>query len=252
MKTKMNNAVRCFAHVHMTLAEYGLWNLCRELSYKSGVLLLDGRNMAQRFADTSKDSIYRTINALAGKGWLVLLDPKKRGMGGQYDAARYKVLSHDDWTGLRGCAECIEQRTPQPPAPVRKVTPPAPVADLRSACRTGETDLSQNRPSPVAPVRHNLNTSSEENLSEGEQSETPGPEACPECEIDAPTDAQKGLNSQTVSPVAPVRQAESVRPDPQAEAEENDGWHPDCGQVPVDWIDRLSRPALVAVPEDAD
>ena len=40
----------CFAHHHMTPAEYGFWHFCRDLSPNEGILYFDGRNMVKLFA----------------------------------------------------------------------------------------------------------------------------------------------------------------------------------------------------------
>jgi len=238
MKPKTNTEVQCFAHAHMTPDEYGVWNLCRELSYKSGVLLLDGRSMAQRFAGTSKSTIYRLVKALTKGEWFVLLEPLKRGASGQYLAARYKVLSHDEWTERHGCTQCSHQR----------VTSPVPKS--ASTCPEIEVHLSQNHVPPVPYLghsmkEHNLN----EHLSEKKHLQGRDPDAHTEPERDASADRQDGANSKTVSPVPSTGQVEPASVPQVSDLEE--GWRPDPGLVPKDWIDHLRRPAIVDVPEES-
>lgn len=88
----------CFAHNHLTCAEYGLWTLGRELSHKTGVLYFDGRNMAKRFRRGSKNTMYKLMHALIKSGWFVILVPKTRKANGQWSAHALRVLSHEDWT----------------------------------------------------------------------------------------------------------------------------------------------------------
>jgi hypothetical protein len=185
MKPKTNTEVQCFEHAHMTPAEYGVWQLCCDLSYKTGVLILDGRSMAKRFVSETgkplgKSAIYRIINSLAdqwytvrnkrkekveklGKGWLVLLEPKKRGPNGLWNAAKYKPLKHPGWVALHGWGQCIEQRTTGRPVPLdgqvdsvtcpesetlvsRQHTAPVPISGVTCP------DFSV---SPVPPAGHN-------------------------------------------------------------------------------------------------
>jgi hypothetical protein len=205
--TEKKSNKKCFPNVHMTPAEFGLWNICRELSYKSGVFLLDGRKLALRFSNTSKDSVYRAIKTLTGKGWFVLREAKRQGAGGKYSASKYQVLSHDDWVALHGCAECVEQRASEP------------VAESENARRKTDPHLSQNQGSPVAPVRRICHTSSaqtisqenttSENLCGGKDGEGLSGEIGPEASLESGRDflSADGRDDHTIPPVAPVRQA---------------------------------------------
>jgi hypothetical protein len=88
----------CFAHDHLTCAEYGLWTLGRELSYKKSVLYFDGQNMAARFRRSGgKNTMYRLMHALIKSGWFIVLEPRKRKSNGQWSAHALRVLSHDEW-----------------------------------------------------------------------------------------------------------------------------------------------------------
>lgn len=108
----------CFAHDHMTCAEYGLWNLGRELSNRTNVLYFDGRNMAKRFRRSGgKNTMYRLMHSLIASGWFVVLEPRKRKSNGQWSAHKLRALAHDEWckTHPKECktdAENDEQPVP--------------------------------------------------------------------------------------------------------------------------------------------
>jgi hypothetical protein len=87
----------CFAHDHLTCAEYGLWTLGRELSHKTNVLYFDGRNMAKRFRGGSRSTMYRLMHGLIDSGWFVVLVPRTRKANGQWSAHALRVLSHEEW-----------------------------------------------------------------------------------------------------------------------------------------------------------
>jgi hypothetical protein len=179
-------STKCFAHNHMTPGEYGLWNLCRDLSFQSGVLLLDGRTMAARFANTSKSATYRTINALVSAGWLVLREPAKRGAGGKYAASRYQVLSHDEWVAIHGCAQCAPVSSTGLDEPVPSTGLDEPVPNSASPVPRVGLDLSQNSASPVPRAGHNLNrTNLNTSLSEEKQPEAHAAPLCAKGEMDS-------------------------------------------------------------------
>lgn len=92
----------CFAHRHMTLAEYGLYSHLREVSHGSKqqyTYKFDDRTLAERFAHTrgcSKDSVNRLRQSLAKKGFISWLEPQKR-VGGRYAQRLGRILSHAEW-----------------------------------------------------------------------------------------------------------------------------------------------------------
>src|SRR6185503_16462398 len=98
----------CFAHHHMTPAEYGFWQLCRDLSAKKGILYFDGRNMVGRFAGTrrngqSKDYFYGLEKRMIGKGWFEIIERRRRNKAsGLWMASMYRVLSHSEWVAKHG------------------------------------------------------------------------------------------------------------------------------------------------------
>jgi hypothetical protein len=96
----------CFEQAHMTCAEFGLWVQYQKLAYKSGILYCDGRRTAERFGSESKSSIYRLRRSLIDKGWLEVIKESKRGEGGTYSPAEFKVLNHEQWTKKHGKKHC--------------------------------------------------------------------------------------------------------------------------------------------------
>jgi hypothetical protein len=139
----------CFAHHHMTPAEYGFWQLCFDISHKTSLLYFDGRNMVKRFAGTkrnglSKDYFYGLADTLTDKGWFLLLEPRRRNSAGRYTASKYRVLSHADWVAKHGVTTCKE--APDDISPVGIEAP---------TCRDRGTNLSVEGLSPVRLSRHN-------------------------------------------------------------------------------------------------
>jgi hypothetical protein len=91
------NEVKCFANVHMTPAECGLWNLCRSLTAKFNYhLILDGEKLAAHFGTASKSAIYRLVVSLKAKGWFVCTKEPVR-VGGKWTHSEYDILSHEEW-----------------------------------------------------------------------------------------------------------------------------------------------------------
>jgi hypothetical protein len=87
----------CFANLHMTLEEFALWTVCLAMSYHSGVLYFDGRELAKRFEGVAKNRIYRTRDGLIKKGWFVLLRERRRAETGIWESAQYRVLTAEEW-----------------------------------------------------------------------------------------------------------------------------------------------------------
>lgn len=110
----------CFAHDHMTVAEYGLWTLGRELSYKKNLLFFDWRNMAKRFRRGSKSTMYRLMHALIDAGWFEVVAPAARKSNGQWSTHNIRVLTHDDWIKKHGEGECKNSPDPKSNRPCPK------------------------------------------------------------------------------------------------------------------------------------
>ncbi len=90
-------ALRCFAHHHMTASEYGLWDVCRSLAHKTGVLYFNGRGIAARFKSMSKNTPYTLAESLVEGGWFKLLKESQRRRDGTYSPRQYKVVTHQEW-----------------------------------------------------------------------------------------------------------------------------------------------------------
>jgi len=99
----------CHEQSHMNCAEFGLWVQYQKLAYASGRLFCDGRRTAERFGSESKSSIYRLRASLIAKGWLETVKESKRGKGGTYSAAEFKVLDHKQWVKKHGKSRCKKQ-----------------------------------------------------------------------------------------------------------------------------------------------
>lgn len=108
--------LECFAHYHLTIAEYGLWSHLRELSSKFGyVYKFSDRKIAERFAKergSSKSTVNTIRQSLVRKGFIVWLGkaPAKRAGGGL--AREGRILSHREWAELHPgeCAALAERR----------------------------------------------------------------------------------------------------------------------------------------------
>ena len=112
----------CFAHRHLTFAEYGLWSHLREVSYKSNprhTYRFDDRTLAERFAQErgcSKDTVNRLRRSLARKGFVAWIEPQKRD-GGRYAPRLGRILSHEEWAELHP-GKCIHSALEGDNAPV--------------------------------------------------------------------------------------------------------------------------------------
>jgi hypothetical protein len=91
------SSIVCYAHFHMTPAEYGLWDVARSLSYESGILYFSGRKIAGRFKGLGKTGAYSLAASLTSSGWFHLLKDSVRRKDGLWSPRQYKVLSHAEW-----------------------------------------------------------------------------------------------------------------------------------------------------------
>lgn len=93
----------CFAHCHMTPAEYGIYSHLREVSHPHNYQYrFDDRNISERFASgrgTSKDTINRIRRFLAQLGFIEWLEPLRR-TGGRYAPRLGRILAHKEWAAL--------------------------------------------------------------------------------------------------------------------------------------------------------
>jgi hypothetical protein len=101
MKTPNNNTqatpTPCYAHRHMTAAEYGFWDVCRALAHKTGTLYFNGDDIAKRFSSMARSTTYNLARSLVANGWFKEIKAPKRGAGGLWSSRHYKVLSHAEW-----------------------------------------------------------------------------------------------------------------------------------------------------------
>lgn len=102
---------RCFAHHHMTAAEYGFYDVCRSLSFQSRVLHFNGPTLAARFGSMSKNTPYDYAKSLQEKGWFVLLKDTAILRNGTRSSRQYSVLTHEEWAKehLGQCGEHIRE-----------------------------------------------------------------------------------------------------------------------------------------------
>jgi hypothetical protein len=71
----------------MRTTEYALWNLCRSLSHKTGVLYFDGELFATHFENTGKNKIYNAAKGLVKNGWFKPLVERSRTKMGTWVAS---------------------------------------------------------------------------------------------------------------------------------------------------------------------
>lgn len=147
----------CFAHRHMTIKEFGLWNYLRSVSHKSHVVQFDGRQIASQFADATKSAVYRVRDRLIKGGWLVLTRRAERLSSGHYSSAEYKALSHEEWRQRNpGACEALtcpssgtgDDMYKEAAALFGPSARPVPFSGCDQSHLTSE---------PVPPVGHNLN-----------------------------------------------------------------------------------------------
>jgi hypothetical protein len=132
-------ATKCFANFHMTMEEHRLWDVSRSLSNETGILYFDGRTMAARFEDTTKNGIYRVAGNLLRKGWYELISPAVRDKRtGLFLPTQYRVLSHSEWATCHPhmCVTAVRS------SPENKTG-----TGLENG--TGDSDQSGNREQPV-------------------------------------------------------------------------------------------------------
>jgi hypothetical protein len=105
---------RCYPSQHLHPREWGLLEVClRMTSGGKTNLFLDGRNMAERFTQTSKSAIYRSVARLRKAGWLVLKGGAEQDKTtGRYEKSVYQVLTHEAWTAKYGTNKCTPNSSP--------------------------------------------------------------------------------------------------------------------------------------------
>lgn len=107
---------KCFANLHLSMAEHSLWDVCRSISFESGgVFRFDGRYFASLYKGTDKNRIYRTVDGLIKTGWFEVIKERERDpKTGKWLSAIYRVRSVEEWG----------KRNPHRHEPVPKETSP--------------------------------------------------------------------------------------------------------------------------------
>ncbi|HET9406046.1 MAG TPA: hypothetical protein VFO39_02300 [Candidatus Sulfotelmatobacter sp.] len=133
-----NPAPKCFANLHLTPEEFGLWEYLRSISYSTGVAYLSGRRIASDFVDTNKNAVYRIIDRLFEKGWLEEFSAFYRTKSGVYVPRSATVLTHESWVLKHGTADCrpVPKSGQVGPVPVRGLSrnQGTPVPNLGRSC----------------------------------------------------------------------------------------------------------------------
>ena len=138
---------RCYPSQHLAPVEWAILEVCLRLTHGGkNQFLLDGRTMAGKFGyRCSKDIVYRAVKQLERSGWLVREGGGERNEGGMYDKTKYRVLDHAQWVQAGHVCQFCQSSVVSENDTSRR----PPVAPVRQ-------DQSQNRVSPVAPVRHSF------------------------------------------------------------------------------------------------
>src|ERR1700749_1565939 len=95
----------CYPHYHMTAQEYGFYDVCRSLSFRTKVLYFNGPGIAARFRAMSKGTPYNLARSLEASGCLVLWKDRSRRRNGSFPPRQYRVLDHEEWAANQS-AQC--------------------------------------------------------------------------------------------------------------------------------------------------
>jgi hypothetical protein len=87
----------CFTRNHMTMRQYGLYSVVRELQSKWGFVYFDGDDLSASFKKTSRDVIYDDCKVLVETGWLEEVGKRNRKKDGTYEARKLTALTHKEW-----------------------------------------------------------------------------------------------------------------------------------------------------------
>ena len=131
----------CYANHHMTVSEYGFYDICRSLS-ASGILYFDGRGIAKRFRKMSKDHPYKLLKAVKDEGWFYEVTPPRKNRYGKFSSGHYRVLSHEEWSAKfpnkthPAIEEWDAEHPQEDPSPVQK----KPLVNETTSPSLGTTD----------------------------------------------------------------------------------------------------------------
>ncbi|MFZ1973858.1 MAG: hypothetical protein WAU89_13490 [Candidatus Acidiferrales bacterium] len=105
-KAKKPAAPKCFANVHMTPAEYGVYCVINAVSYESDIFYNNRESLAECFAGRSPSTYKRIVESLVKKGWLVCIQEPARTTTGFWTAAQYRIVESLEWHSLYGIKKC--------------------------------------------------------------------------------------------------------------------------------------------------
>ena len=106
MTSKTPATKHCFPRRHLTPNECALYNYMWAASRASGEFRSDARRDAWDLG-VNKDSITSWTKSLAKKGWAEQTQKRRRNpVTGAYSPIHYRVLSHAEWVGKHGSAQC--------------------------------------------------------------------------------------------------------------------------------------------------
>jgi hypothetical protein len=88
----------CFAHCHMTMRQFGLWNRVWDLQKKTGWVYFDAYFIEDNFVLTSHDTIYSDCADLLALGWFELIGERKRKKDGTWESRKIRALAHREWS----------------------------------------------------------------------------------------------------------------------------------------------------------
>lgn len=89
--------LQCFANVHLTPQEYGVYCVIGALSYDSGVFYMDNETLAGCFTGRRPRVFSDLVTSLYRKGWLRMVKPSARNKFGIPTPCQYAVVKHDEW-----------------------------------------------------------------------------------------------------------------------------------------------------------
>jgi hypothetical protein len=97
---------KCFSNYHLTTAEHSFHTVCLSVSHETGKLYSDGRAMALKHKNMSKNTPGRLLKRLMAQGWIQEIRKPRRGKHGVFECGVYTVIDHDAWAASHpGCCQ---------------------------------------------------------------------------------------------------------------------------------------------------
>ena len=97
---------KCYANVHMTPQQYGVYEAIKSLSIKTKVFYMNAKTLAACFRDRGPSVCRNLVKSLEASGWLKILRKPTRNSRGIHTATQYQVVSHEEWVKKNGTKEC--------------------------------------------------------------------------------------------------------------------------------------------------